>query len=141
MEDLAFDERDAAAAWARAYNTHDPSHLEPHLAEDVRVMSRWVVRDLIGRDTYLRYLTGKFRTFERVGSMVRVDVGTAHGEPSSSGRPCAILEQDGSLLATVLFDVIGGRIWQISLGDQPPPASCRRAHVFPGFGTGDQSVN
>lgn len=141
MDDLTFDERDAAVVWARAYNTHDPSQLEPHLAAEVRVMSRWVVRDLIGRDAYLRYLAGKFRTFERVGSVVRVDVGTAHGEPWSAGRPCAILEQDGSLLATVLFDVIGGLICQISLGDQPPPASCRRAHQFPGFDARDGSVN
>ncbi len=142
MAGLALTERGAALAWARAYNTHDPSVLAPILAEDVRVMSRWVVSDLVGRDEYLDYLAGKFATFEATGSVVRVEVGeTPGGSAESPGRPCALIEQDGSLLATVLFDVVGGMLSQISLGPFPPPVECRRWGDFPGFESGEEIVN
>jgi len=142
MHDLAVSEHDAAVAWALAYNTHDPSVLAPILADDVRVMSRWVVNDLVGRDAYLEYLRGKFATFERAGTLVRVEVARAPGAgPEISGRPCALIEQDGTQLATVLFDVLGGEITQISLGPHPSPQSCRRSGEFPGFDTESDLVN
>lgn len=142
MRGTAVTEHDAVVAWALAYNTHDPSVLAPILADDVRVMSRWVVNDLVGRGTYLDYLRRKFATFERAGTLVRVEVARAPGHgPQSSGRPCALLEQDGSLLATVLFDVLGGRIAQISLGPHPPPESCLRSGEFPGFDGEPDLVN
>lgn len=134
MTEALLTEHDAAAAWALAYNSHDPSGLVGILAEDVRVMSRWVVNDLVGRDAYLDYLGRKFRTFEIAGSMVRVDVGmTPGGASGSPGRPCAILEQDGTALATVLFDVVGDLVWQISIAAHPPPASCLGSGCYPGF--------
>jgi len=142
MDDFAVTEHDAAVAWALAYNTHDPSVLAPILADDVRVMSRWVVNDLVGRNAYLEYLRRKFATFERAGTLVRVEVARAPGDgPEPSGRPCALIEQDGKMLATVLFDVLGGRIAQISLGPLPPPESCRRSGKFPGFDIEPDLVN
>jgi hypothetical protein len=142
MNDLAVSEHDAAVAWALAYNTHDPSVLAPILADDVRVMSRWVVNDLVGRNSYLEYLRRKFATFERAGTLVRVEVARAPGGgPETSGRPCALIEQDGTLLATVLFDVLCGRIAQISLGPHPSPESCWRSGEFPGFDSEPDLVN
>ena len=133
MDDVALTEEDAALLWALAYNTHDPAVLAPILAEEVRVMSRWVIRDLVGRDAYLDYLGRKFATFEREGSLVRVEVAAT---PGTGERPCALLEQDGVLLATVLFDVIGGRLSQVTMAEEPPPASCRRSGHYPGFEEG-----
>jgi len=142
MTEFTLTERSAAEAWARAYNTHDPSVLEPILAEDLRVMSRWVVSDLIGREAYLDYLRRKFETFDQTGSMVRVEIGQTPGDSQgSAGRPCALIEQDGSLLATVLFDVVGGRLSQITLGPFPPPGDCGRWGEFPGFDSGEDLVN
>lgn len=142
MDNSMLTERDAAVAWALAYNTHDPSVLEPILAADMRVMSRWVVNDLVGRAAYVEYLRQKFATFEQTGSVVRVEIGSAPGGPSGApGRPCALIEQDGSLLATVFFDVIGGLVSQISLGENPPPATCRRSGEYPGFEAGREIVN
>ena len=142
MTEFALSERDAASAWALAYNTLDPSVLEPILAEDVRVMSRWVVNDLVGRDGYLDYLRRKFTTFAQTGSVVRVEIGmTPGGSDGSAGRPCALIEQDGSLLATVLFDVLGGKLGQISLGPFPPPGQCRQLGESPGFDPDEGPVN
>ncbi len=142
MTERDLTERDAARAWARAYNTHDPSVLEPILSADVRVMSRWVVNDLVGREAYVEYLRRKFLTFEQTGSVVRVEIGNAPGEVEGvPGRPCALVEQDGALLATVFFEVFGDWLAQISLGPFPAPESCRRSGEFPGFTGGAEIVN
>jgi hypothetical protein len=127
-------ESEAARLWALAYNSHDVTVLEHILADDVRIMSRWVINDLVGRESYLAYLRTKFATFEQTGSVVRVELAaTGANPPHSFGRPCALLEQDGTVIATVFFDVIGGRINQVSLGPNPPPAECLRSGEYPGF--------
>lgn len=142
MAEITLTEREAARLWARAYNAHDWSVLGPFLAADVRVMSRWVVNDLVGRTSYIEYLKRKFATFEQTGSVVRVEVGEAPSGPSGvPGRACALIEQDGSMLATVFFDVVGGRIAQISLGPYPPPEDCLRSGEFPGFEEDRDIVN
>jgi hypothetical protein len=142
MTDDPLTEGAAARLWALAYNTHDPDVLAPVLAEDVRVMSRWVVNDLVGREAYLDYLAAKFRTFEESGSLVRVELGTTPGHPPASpGRPCALLEQDGVVLATVLFEVIGKELSQLSMGAHPAPNRCRRSGEYPGFTAVDEPVN
>jgi hypothetical protein len=134
MTGVSLTEEDAAHAWALAYNTHDPSALASILADDVRVMSRWVVTDLVGRDAYLEYLDRKFSTFERVGSVIRVEVAETPGSTEGArGRPCALIEQDGTLLATVIFDVVCGRLTQVSLSENPAPEECLGSGVYPGF--------
>ena len=141
MDDL-LTEAEAARLWALAYNTRDPSVLAPILSRDVRVMSRWVVNDLVGRDGYLRYLTRKFLTFDESGSLVRVELGRTPGDPPEEpGRPCAFIEQNGVLLATVLFEVVGGLVSQVSIGPYPAPAACERSGEHPGFGFDDEPVN
>jgi hypothetical protein len=141
-DDLSLTEAEAARLWALAYNTHDPSALAPILSKDVRVMSRWVVNDLVGRDRYLKYLTKKFQTFAESGSLVRVELGRAPGDPPDEpGRPCAFIEQNGVLLATVLFEVVGGLLTQVSIGPYPSPAACERSGDYPGLGFDDEPVN
>lgn len=134
-------ERDAARLWALAYNTHDASVIAPILADDVRVMSRWVVNDLVGRDRYLDYLDRKFRTFETVGSVVRAGLAETPGDAESGGRPCVLLEQDGTLLATVLFDVVGSALSQVTLSVHPPPDACAGSGEYPGFTEDLRTVN
>lgn len=142
MIETPLTEREAARLWALAYNTHDPKVLASILAEDVRVMSRWVVADLVGRDVYVDYLTTKFATFETAVSHVRVELGEAPGGTVGHvGRPCALLEQDGALLATVLFDVIGGELSLISLSDFPAPEDCLGTREYPGFDGRVEEVN
>lgn len=141
-DDLLLTEREAARLWALAYNTHDPSVLAPILSRDVRVMSRWVVNDLVGRDRYLKYLAKKFQTFDESGSLVRVELGRTPGDPSDGpGRACAFIEQNGVVLATVLFDVVGGRLSQVSISPYPAPAACERSGDYPGFGFDLDPVN
>jgi len=135
-------EREAARRWALAYNTHDPAPLAPILADDVRVMSRWVVADMVGRQVYLDYLTTKFATFETMGSHIRVELAEVPGDaPGEVGRPCALLEQDGTVLATVLFDFIAGKLSQVSLSDHPAPGDCLGSGEYPGFEDGSDTVN
>jgi len=142
MNDTPLTEREAARLWALAYNTHDAAVLAPVLADDVRVTSQWVVNDMVGREAYLDYLAGKFTTFETAGSMVRVGIGEAPGSRAgATGRPCALIEQDGNLLATVLFDVIGGRLSHVSLSSNPSPVDCLLLGDYPGFENNQDHIN
>ena len=142
MIDSPLTEREAAHLWALAYNTRDAVLLAPVLADDVRIMSRWVVNDMVGREVYLEYLAKKFATFEAAGSMVRVGLGEAPGDRvGATGRPCALIEQDGVLLATVLFDVIGGQLSQVSVSSQPSPVDCLFLGEYPGFGDEPGQIN
>ncbi len=142
MNDFLLSEREAARLWAQAYNTHNAATLAPVLADDVRVMSQWVVNDIVGREVYLEYLAKKFTTFEAAGSMVRVGLGEAPGDRVGAiGRPCALIEQDGALLATVLFDVIGGQLSQVSVSANPSPVDCLFLGEYPGFGEEPGDIN
>jgi hypothetical protein len=72
--------------------------------------------------------------------MIRVEVGETPGASGrAGGRPCALLEQDGSLIATVLFEVICGRVVRVSLSANPAPGECIGSGVFPGFSDADPS--
>jgi hypothetical protein len=52
-----------------------------------------------------------------------------------------LVEQDGKLLATVLFEVIGGKLSQVSLSDNPAPGRCLGSGEFPGREAAPEVVN
>ena len=136
-------ERDAARAWALAYNTHDPSVAGPDPRRrrpgDVAVGGQRPRRS--GRlHRVPKPQVHNLRKYGFVGSSRSRDTPLATPR-GSSGRPCALIEQDGSALATVFFEVVAGRIVQISLGPHPPPESCLRTGEFPGFEKDDDLVN
>ena len=45
------------------------------------------------------------------------------------------------LLATVLFDVVAGRLAQVTMSAHPAPAACDRTGEHPGLGIDEESVN
>ena len=133
-------ERDAARAWALAYNTLDPSHLEPLLHDDIRIASQSVLVEMVGPREYLEYLDGKFATFKRVKTEIRVELGETSPYPVAPNppRPCAIANQDGRPAATVLFEVDGGLISRVDLCMIPPPQTCKGTGIFPGLDDADE---
>lgn len=128
-------ELDAAAAWARTYNTLDVSHIALLLAEDVHYASQWVFSEIENRRDYLHYLEGKLETIRTSGSVVRAELAETRPYPMypNPPRPCAVVEQDGERFATVLFEVGGGRITRVDLCQIPPPHTCALSGEFPGL--------
>ncbi len=130
-------ERDAAEAWARAYNLLDAAEIAPLLAEDVHYASQWVFEEIESRADYLHYLEGKLDAVRRSGAKVLAELAETRPYPMypNRPRPCVVVQQGGKLAATVLFEVAGGRITKIDMCQIPPPETCRRLHEFPGLDT------
>ena len=128
-------ERDAAAAWARAYNTQDPSHLAPLLAEDVRYASQWVFDEIEGRSDYLEYLEGKLEAIRESGSAVCVELAETRPYPMYPNPPrdCAVVAQDGERFGTVLFETCGGLVTRVDMCQIPPPDTCACSGEYPGL--------
>jgi hypothetical protein len=130
-------ERDAAEAWARAYNLLDAREIAPLLADDVCYASQWVFEEIENRADYLHYLEGKLASIGESGAEVLAELGETRPYPMAPNRPrpCVIVHQDGELAATVLFTVAGGVVTRIDLCQIPPPESCLRLHEYPGLDT------
>ena len=56
-----------------AWQSLDAELLEPFLSEDFRYNSVWVSETLVGKNSYLEYLRGKFETLRKSGSAPIVD--------------------------------------------------------------------
>ena len=130
-------ERDAAEAWARAYNLLDAGEISPLLAEDVHYASQWVFDELESRADYLHYLEGKLAAIGRSGAKVLAELGETRPYPMAPNppRPCVVVHQNGEPAATVLFQVDGARITRIDLCQIPPPSTCARFGEYPGLDT------
>ncbi len=100
-------ERDAAIAYARAWNRLDPSEFLSILSPNAKYASQWVFEELEGRSAIGEYLIGKFRTVKAYSindpsNKVRVEIGTTR--TGNTDRPCAYMKQ-GSHEAVVIFTI------------------------------------
>lgn len=130
-------ERDAAEAWARAYNLLDAAEISPLLAEDVHYASQWVFDELENRGDYLHYLEGKLLAIGSSGAKVLAELAETRPYPMAPNppRPCVVVHQNDRPAATVLFQVDGARITRIDLCRIPPPSTCARFGEYPGLDT------
>ena len=126
---------DAAAAYARAHNTMDPSHLKGLLSEDFRYASQWEFDEMEGAAAYLDYLARKLEAIRSSGSAVTAELASTQPYPMAPNRPvpCVVMAQDGAQVATVLFQVKDGRITRIDMCQIPPPESCVGTGEYPGI--------
>lgn len=130
-------ERDAAEAWARAYNLLDAAEIAPLLAEDVHYASQWVFEEIENRAAYLHYLEGKLAAIGSSGAKVLAELAETRPYPMAPNPPrsCVVVHQNGAPAATVLFGVDGDRITRIDLCQIPPPSTCARFGEYPGLDT------
>ncbi len=126
----ALSPRQAAAAWAKAWNTLDPGHVEALLDDDVRYASQSVLDEIEGKADLLTYLAWKMRT---VGRLPGAAVFAELGELPAFG-PCVVMAQGtrNALAAVVLFRIEGGRMTRIDMCTVAPhPSEARRSGVYP----------
>lgn len=105
-------EKDAAIAYARAWNRLDPNDFLALLAGDARYASQWVFEELEGLEAISSYLTQKIRAVKahaanNPNSKVRVEIGIT--KAGDVDRPCAYMKQ-GSNEVVVIFTVKDGEI-------------------------------
>lgn len=87
-------EIDLVIEYAKAWKKLDVSYLEDILADDFQYESQWVFDVMEGKDNYMDYLKGKFKTIlQSPDSIPTVEVGYfpyAYGEQN---KPCIVLTQ------------------------------------------------
>lgn len=121
-------EKEAATAYARAWNRLDCTDFIPLLAEDARYASMYVFKELRSKAEIEEYLIGKLQTVRNSGSQVRAELA---GATLPAERDCVLLYQDGGEhIATILFQVRDGKIQRYDLC-APELYPVRKTGIFP----------
>lgn len=108
-------ERDAAAAYARAWNRLDPTEFLELLAPDAHYASQWVFDELQDKTAITDYLTGKMKAVKNGNDRVFAELGKTTA--SFPDRDCVVIAQGSKDLvkAVVLFEVEGGHVKRFDL--------------------------
>lgn len=107
-------ERDAAFAYARAWNRLNCRDFIKLLAEDAHYASQYVLSELESRQDIEKYLTDKMHVVKATRSKIRAEFAMTVNPRES---PCVLLYQDDPKehIAVVLFQVKEGRIKRYDL--------------------------
>ncbi|AGF80123.1 hypothetical protein UWK_03614 (plasmid) [Desulfocapsa sulfexigens DSM 10523] len=108
-------EKDAAIAYAKAWNALDCSDFLELLADDCTYESQWVTSALEGKEAISKYLTGKMKTVKTGGgATVRAEhaLTTVPAFLREEGRDCVVLTQciEKEVQVAILFEVADGKI-------------------------------
>lgn len=109
---MPFTEKEAALAFARAWNRLDCTDFIPLLADDAHYASMYVFSELESRAAIEEYQTGKMETVRKSGSQVRAELGRTL---LPTERDCVLLSQDGEQIAVFLFQLKGEKIRRYDL--------------------------
>ena len=131
----AFTMRDAAAVWARAFNSRSSMVLTKWLAHDLRYVSEWADEEIDNRNDYLEHLEARLKTIRDSAIEARAELAEMAPFPGSLAepQPCVMVDLDRKPLATVLFQVDGRNITRIEFCLNPAPDACVRTGIFPGL--------
>ena len=123
-------EKDAAIAYARAWNTLDANDFLELLDEDAKYVSQWVFEEMEGKDTISEYLLRKIETVKDAGTNVYAELGIA--KSGLSVRDCVFMSQGkkGEIQAVVLFEVDKSKILKYILCI-PELLGIERSGIYP----------
>ena len=63
------------SAYVKAWNKLDATIIEPLLSDDFTYGSMWVFEELHGKAAYMDYISGKFSTIKKTGSVIEAKIG------------------------------------------------------------------
>lgn len=114
---MTLTEKDAAIAFARAWNRLDATEFLALLAPDAKYASQWVFEELQGKAAIADYLQAKLKSVKAHSvnnpqAKVRVEIGSTQAE--GENRPCAYMKQ-GDSEVVVIFTVSHGMISRYEL--------------------------
>ena len=123
-------EKDAAIAYAKAWNRLDCSQFLELLDENAHYASQWVCDELENKAAISDYLTAKMRTIKVTGSKVFAELGNTRS--SFPGRDCVSMAQGKKeeIKAVVLFEVENNKIKRYDLCI-PELLNVKRNGVYP----------
>jgi hypothetical protein len=130
-------EKDAAIAYAKAWNRLDYTYLENYLAVDVVNESQYVLEPVKGKTNYIKFIKSKMANLKTRSSDYRVFVQLANVRDSLGiKRDCVVLAQ-GDEQYLVLFETQNGKIKRIDLCLVPNHDSALKTEYYPGTGRGE----
>jgi hypothetical protein len=107
--------------YVKAWNNLDTSYLENILSDDFAYTSQWVFETMHGRDTYITYLGGKFKTMlKNPASIPSAEIAYFRYAYMDKDKPCIVLTQRDTQ-ASLIVQVENGRIKQADLVGFPSP--------------------
>lgn len=114
---MALTEKEAAIAFARAWNRLDATEFIALLAPDAKYASQWVFEELQNKAAIEDYLRAKLKTVKAHAvnnpqSKVRVEIGIT--QAGDADRPCAYMKQ-GTKEVVVIFTISNGMISRYDL--------------------------
>ena len=89
---MAITERNAAKAYARAWNRLDCTEFIELLAPDAYYNSQWVFEELVGKESIKNYFTKKLNAVKEGNTQVYAEL--AVSRESFPGRHCVAMAQD-----------------------------------------------
>lgn len=104
--------KEAATAYAKAWNRLDCSEFLPLLAEDCCYESQWVYSALEGKQAIADYFNDKLKTIKESGPTVKAELAVSTQGPEA-GEDCVLLTQqhdDEEVFVVVVFKVEGDKI-------------------------------
>lgn len=123
----SLDEMVACNLLAHAYNTQSAAILEKVLAVDLLYTSQWVFEEMRGKQTFLDYLSAKFRTIQKAGSAIFAELA------SYRGKHCLVIAQGSRAnpVATMIVVSVGSKITEIHMCEVPHFSECGRFGIYP----------
>jgi len=130
MTHLVHNEKEAAIAYAKAWNRLDCSDYIQLLADDAHYASQYVFEELTSKQEIEAYLIPKMQTVKVSGAKVYAELGVTHS--GWLGRDCTFLCQGSKeeITAAILFDVKDGKIARYDLVI-PELVQVQRSGVYP----------
>ena len=126
----------AVRAVAQMLNTLAVEPVEALLADEIHYEVQWHLHgpsgvwlpfDIYGKDHFMAHMMGLFASRKSAGQNLFAELGHVNNDP------CLVLA-DGdkdSLVATVLVDVVAGKIRHLEFGLTPAPSKVARSGEYP----------
>ena len=127
----------AVRAVAQMLNTLAVEPVEALLADEIHYEVQWHLHgpsgvwlpfDIYGKDDFISHMTGLLAARKAAGQPLFAEVGHVADDP------CLVVA-DGAkdaLVATVLVDVVAGKIRHLEFGLTPAPSAVERSGEYPG---------
>lgn len=106
--------------FAKSWNNLDVSYIEDYLDEDLEYTSQWIFETMSGKNTYLNYLVGKFKTIKNGIKVPQAELGYYKIASGEENKPCLVITQ-GDVKVVVLVNVKDGKLSNINMVGIPLP--------------------
>ncbi len=116
--------------YAKAWNNLDISYLKDILSDDFEYTSQWVFDTIHGKENYIDYLEGKFKTIKETNAYPQAEIGYYKYAYGVKNKPCIVIEQNENKMS-ILVEISNGKITKANMVGVPDPNTAITFDYFP----------